>query len=222
MNVRSQINVVIADDHEIFRDGLKLILKKQEKVNLIGEADNGMTLIEVCKQQPPDVILMDIVMPALDGIQATKILMKEYPQMAIIALSMFNEENLIVDMLEAGAKGYLLKNADKEEIGEAIQSVYKNIPYYCRSTTSKLAKLIARSKYQPSSKPGKLNFSEKEIQIVELICKEMTNKEISEKLFMSARTVEGYRLKILEKMQVKSTAGLVIYAIRNGLYKIQE
>jgi DNA-binding NarL/FixJ family response regulator len=115
MTIRTTINVVIADDHEIFRDGLKLILRKQDKINLIGEADNGMSLIELCKKQPPDVILTDIMMPALDGIQATKFLMKEYPQLAIIALSMFNEENLIVDMLEAGAKGYLLKNAEKEE-----------------------------------------------------------------------------------------------------------
>ena len=216
------INVMIADDHEIFRDGLKLILKKQDKVQLIGEADNGRSLVELCKQKTPDVILTDIMMPALDGIQATKILVKTYPDISIIALSMFNEENLIVDMLEAGAKGYLLKNADKEEIREAIQSVFRNIPYYCRSTTTKLARLIARSKYQISGRSGKLFFSEKEIQIIELICQELTNKEISEKLFMSTRTVEGYRLKILEKMEVKSTAGLVIYAIKTGLYKLEK
>src|SRR5689334_24783353 len=116
MTYRSTINVIIADDHEIFRDGLKLILKKQDGVQLIGEADNGRSLIESCRKHTPDVVLTDIVMPAVDGIEATKLLVKEFPQIAIIALSMFNEENLVVDMLEAGAKGYLLKNAEKDEI----------------------------------------------------------------------------------------------------------
>jgi DNA-binding NarL/FixJ family response regulator len=160
-------------------------------------------------------------MPVMDGIASTKIVSEKYPSVNIIALSMFDQDNLIIDMLEAGAKGYLLKNADKKEILEAIKSVYNNKPYYCRTTSAKLAKLISKSKFNPYNKNEKPIFSAKEIEIIQLICQENTNKEIGIKLFLSPRTVEGYRLKILEKMNVKSTAGIVIYAVKNGLYTLK-
>jgi two-component system response regulator NreC len=212
------IRLIIADDHEIYRDGLKFMLKKETEFEVVGEAANGKSLISISQQLEPDVILTDIIMPVIDGIAATKIITQNQPAVNIIALSMLEQDNLIVDMLEAGAKGYLIKNADKEEIREAIKSVYKNIPYYCRSTSHKLAGLIAKSKFTPSKKNNKPIFSEKETEIIKLICLELTNKEIGQKLFLGTRTVEGYRLKIIEKMNVKNTAGIVIYAIRNGIY----
>ncbi len=194
------------------------MLKKETEFEVVGEAANGKSLISISQQLEPDVILTDIIMPVIDGIAATKIITQNQPAVNIIALSMLEQDNLIVDMLEAGAKGYLIKNADKEEIREAIKSVYKNIPYYCRSTSHKLAGLIAKSKFTPSKKNNKPIFSEKETEIIKLICLELTNKEIGQKLFLGTRTVEGYRLKIIEKMNVKNTAGIVIYAIRNGIY----
>ena len=215
----SKIRIIIADDHEIFRDGFKLMINKQEDIELVGEAGDGRELIELTTALKPDVIITDIKMPRMDGIEATKHLGQEFPDTGVIGLSMFDEEDLIVDMLEAGAKGYLLKNADKNEVLEAIRTVYQQEPYYCKHTSGKLAQMIAKSKFNPYKKAKKIEFSEREIEIIQLICQELTNKEIADKLFLSIRTVEGYRLKIQEKMNVKNSIGLVIYAIRNGFYK---
>lgn len=213
------IDIILADDHEIFRDGFAVMLTKIPEINLLGEASNGEELIKLMRTLKPEVIVTDIKMPKMDGIEATKRLKKEFPSVGIIALSMFDEENLIVDMLEAGAKGYLLKNAHKTEIIAAIKSVYKDEPYYCRETSHKLAQMIAKSRFNPYKKRAKIEFSEKEIAIINLICGEYSNKEIADKLILSKRTVEGYREKILEKIDGKNTAGIVVYAIKNNIYK---
>jgi DNA-binding NarL/FixJ family response regulator len=221
MSEEYKIRVVIADDHEIFRDGLRLMIQKQPHIQLLAEAENGKELIEYTKQLLPDVVITDIKMPIMDGAAAAKHLAEHYPSIGIIALTMFDEEDLIVDMLEAGAMGYLLKNADKNEMVDAIESVYKHEPYYCKSTSQKLAKMVARSKFNPYKAKVKIEFSEREIEIITYICEGLTNKEIGEKIFLSVRTVEGIRLKITEKMNVKNTAGIIIYAIKNNLYTAQ-
>jgi DNA-binding NarL/FixJ family response regulator len=212
------IKVVIADDHEIFRDGLKLMLQKQTDIDVIAEACDGRELIAMVKQTLPDVIITDVKMPHLDGVAATKHLTEHYPSIGIIALTMFDEEDLIVDMLEAGAKGYLLKNADKTEIIEAVHTVANNEPHYCRLTSQKLASMVAKSKFNLNQKKEKPDFSEREKEIIAYICDGLTNKEIGEKIFLSVRTIEGLRLKIIEKMNVKNTAGIIVYAIREHLY----
>jgi len=213
------ISVLIADDHEIYRDGLRMMLKKQTGIEWFGEAENGRDVIEMARKLKPDIILMDIVMPLKSGIAATKYLKENYPGISVIALSMYNEDNLVVDMLEAGAKGFLLKNSDKKEIIDAINTVYKQTPFYCKSTTGKLAQMIGNSSFNPFLKTQKNIFSEKEIEIIKYVCQELTNKQIGEKLFISSRTVEGVRLRIQEKINAKSSTGIVIYAIKNGLFK---
>lgn len=212
------VRVVIADDHEIFRDGLKLVLQKQKDIIVAGEACDGRELIELVKQQLPDVVVTDVKMPNLDGVAAAKYLAEHYPSIGVIALTMFDEEDLIVDMLEAGAKGYLLKNADKTEILEAVHAVANNQPHYCRLTSQKLASMVAKSKFNLHLKKEKPEFNEREKEIIRYICDGLTNKEIGEKIFLSVRTVEGLRLKIIEKMNVKNTAGIIVYAIRENLY----
>lgn len=218
MTTVGTIRLVIADDHEIFRDGLKLMLSKQDEIVLVGEADNGKQLIELVKEHKPDVAMTDIKMPVMDGIEAAKWLSEHHPDTGIIGLSMFHEDNLIIDMLEAGARGYLIKNADKNEVLDAIKSVYQQENYYCKHTTGKLARMIANSKFNPYAKKPRLEFSDREREVVALICQEFTNKEIGEKLFLSPRTVEGYRVKIQEKMGVKNSVGIVVYAMKHGLY----
>jgi DNA-binding NarL/FixJ family response regulator len=212
------IKVVIADDHEIFRDGLKLMLQKQPDIVVAAEAGDGKQLIEQVKKNLPDVIITDVKMPNLDGVAATKYLVEHYPTIGIIALTMFDEEDLIVDMLEAGAMGYLLKNADKTEIIEAVHSVANYEPHYCRLTSQRLASMVAKSKFNLNVKKEKPVFDEREQAIIRYICEGLTNKEIGERLFLSVRTVEGIRLKILEKMHVKNIAGIIVYAIREQLY----
>jgi len=219
MQTRREIKVVIADDHEIFRDGLKLMLSHAADISCIGEAADGNELISIVDKLKPDVVITDIKMPGLDGIEAAKQITALHPEIGIIGLSMFEEEQLIMDMLEAGASGYLLKNSDKEELIDAIHTVAKNGQYYCKHTSAKLAKMIAHSRHTKNSEKDKApEFTEKEVQIIKLICEGMTNKEIGEKLFMSVRTIEGYRIKILEKMNVKNTVGIVITAIKLGYY----
>ncbi len=217
-----KITLVIADDHEIFRDGLALMLSKQKNIELVGQAENGKELITLIELVNPDIILTDIKMPVMDGVEATRRILEKNSDCKIIALSMFDEENLIVDMLEAGARGYLLKNADKQEIIEAIVSVYENNTYYCRRTTAKLTSMIVKSKFNPYKKSKPVEFNEREKDIIRYICMQDTAQQIADKLFLSKRTVEGYRTKILEKMNVKNTAGVVIYALKHHLISESE
>lgn len=216
------IRLVIADDHEIFRDGLSLMLSKQPDMQLAGQAGNGRELISIVNELKPDVVLTDVKMPLMDGIEATRFLLSRNPELRIIALSMFDEENLIVDMLEAGAKGYLLKNADKQEILEAIHSVYEDRPYYCHHTSSRLASMISKSKFNPYKKKEPLTFTDREVEIIRFICQQLTAQEIADKVFLSKRTVEGHRTRILEKMNVKNTAGVVIFALKHRIVTEEE
>lgn len=215
------IKIILADDHEIFRDGFKVMIKKQPSVQLIGEASNGEELVRLTSDLLPDVVITDIKMPVMDGIEAAKQITRDFPQIGIIALSMFDEENLIVEMLEAGAKGYLLKNAHKDEIIEAIKTVDRNHTYYCNGTTAKLANMIAKSNFKPSMKVVKPEFSERELAVIRYICQEMSNKEIASNLNLSIRTIEGYRDRILEKIGAKNAAGIVVYAIKNNIYQVE-
>lgn len=214
------IKIVIADDHELFRDGLKLTLSRYPDISIVGEAINGKELLELVQLHQPDVILTDIKMPVMDGIEATKKIIEQNADAAIVCLSMFDEDDLIIDMLEAGAKGYLLKNSDKQEIIDAIINAYHRQPYYCKSTTNKLAQMIARSAYNPYKANDATYFTEREKEIICLICESLSNKEIGEKLFLSTRTIEGHRLRIMEKMDVKNTVGLVVYAIKKKIFSV--
>lgn len=221
MKTIAPIRIVLADDHEIFRDGFKVMIKKQPSVQLVGEAADGEELIRQTRQLRPDVVITDIKMPVMDGVEATKQLTSEFPEIGIIALSMFDEENLIVEMLEAGAKGYLLKNAHKDEIMEAIKTVDRNHTYYCNGTSARLANMIAKSTFRPSTRVVKPEFSEKEVAVIRYICKEMSNKEIASNLNLSIRTIEGYRDRILEKIGARNAAGIVVYAIKNNIYQME-
>jgi len=217
-NTAPAIKVVLADDHEIFRDGMKLMLSKLPSVTLAGDASNGRELVKLVDDVKPDIVITDIKMPLMDGVEATKYITQHHPDIGVIALSMFDEISLIVEMLEAGASGYLVKDCDKAEIKEAIERVYQKEQYYCRHTGNKLMQVMARNARKENNKYTAPSLSDKEKEIIQLICEQYTTKEIGEKLFMSPRTVEGYRLKILEKLDAKNTVGIVIAAIKYGLY----
>lgn len=217
----TDINIVIADDHEIFLDGLSLMLSRNPGFKVCGRASNGQTLIDIVNRERPDVVVTDIRMPVVDGIQSTKQILAVHPDMKVIALSMFDEENLIIEMLEAGAKGYLLKNAHKDEITDAIISVYQNKNYYCSQTSCLLASMIVRSKASPFSQP-QIILNEREKLIIQMICQQQTTQQIADKIYLSKRTVEGYRVKILEKIQARNIAGVVIFALKNNIIKEED
>jgi DNA-binding NarL/FixJ family response regulator len=214
------IRIVLADDHEIFRDGFRVMLKKQSGVELIGEAPDGEELVKLVEELQPDIVITDIKMPKLDGIQATRILTKRFKDIGVISLSMFDEENLIIDMLEAGARGYLLKNAHKDEIIAAIEAVFRDQTYYCNHTSRKLTRMIAESSFNPNRRPVQPDFNERELKVIRFICQEFSNKEIALQLNLSVRTIEGYRDKIQEKINARNTAGIVVYAIKNRIYQV--
>lgn len=213
----NNINIVIADDHEIFLDGLALMLAGHQGFNVCGRASNGHQLLEIVDREKPDIVLTDIRMPGIDGIQSTKQLLAVHPHIGVIALSMFDEENLIIEMLEAGAKGYLLKNAHKDEIIDAIASVYQNKNYYCSQTSFLLATMIVRSKANHSTQHQPIVLNDREKVIIQMICQQQTTQQIADKIYLSKRTIEGYRVKILEKIQAKNIAGVVIFALKNNI-----
>ena len=217
---KNPISIIIADDHDIFRDGFRHMVMNEKELAIVGEASNGKELIFEIEKIMPDIVITDIKMPIMDGIEATRILKNKYPNIKIIAMSMFDDDNIIIDMLEAGAMAYLLKNSNRSEILEAIKAVNKGNTYYCKNTSAKLVHMIAQSRFDPYKEIQNPQFSNKELDIIKLICVQASNKEIAEKLNLSIRTIEGYKDKIMEKIRAKNAAGIVIYAIKTGIYKI--
>ncbi len=216
-----KIKVLIADDHDLYRDGLRMLLQRDEQITVIGEASNGKELVALADKETPDVVLTDLIMPVTDGVQAIRKLYDKGIK-RIIALSTFDSERLIVEALEAGAMGYIIKNAQKGEIVEAVKMVNGYKPYYCSSSSARLVKLIAKSNFNPYTKQSKDLFSEKEKEIICYICEERSSEEIGKLLYMGKRTVDGIRAKILTKMEVKTVAGVAIYAIKNSIYLLRE
>lgn len=212
-----KIKLMIADDHVIFRKGLKKILEDVRFLQIIGEASNGVELLTLAHQLRPDVILVDVSMPVMDGVMAVKELCKRQLSRRIIALSVFSHETHIMEMLEAGAIGYLTKGVGKKEILEAIEAVYENRPYFCQESSRQVTDLI--EKYHTGYRNHLVVFTEREKDIIQLICEGCTSKDVARSLYISQRTVEGHRTRIMQKMRVKSIAGLVAYACEKGLYK---
>jgi DNA-binding NarL/FixJ family response regulator len=214
------ITIVIADDHAIFRDGLKLMIRKEKGLKIVGEAANGKELVEKVDEIKPHIVLTDIVMPEMDGIAASKVISEKHADIGIIALSSFDQEYLVIDMIEAGALGYLLKNAGRKEIVDAIESVYLKQCYYCDTISAQIKKQIAGTNFNPFSKFKKIMFNETEVEIIRLLCEELTSKEIASRMFLSPRTIDGHRQRIMERIGAKSIAGILMYAVKNGIYKI--
>ncbi|MFK7772642.1 MAG: response regulator [Saprospiraceae bacterium] len=210
------IKVLIADDHKVFRDGIISILEKEEDIEVVGEAGNGREVIDLLSKVEPDVILMDIAMGDAGGIEASNLIKKQFPKIRILALSMHNESTYIVKMLEAGAKGYLLKDAGGKEMIRAIRVVNEGNTYYSGEVSAAIIEHLTQGT-KPKEKKGGIPLSKRELEVLELIAEEFTNPEIAEKLFISIRTVDTHRRNLIEKLAVKNTAGLVKYAIRNGI-----
>lgn len=216
----TKIRLAIADDHKIFRNGLKATLEDCADFDLVMEAANGRQLIAQLAATTPDVILMDIKMPEMDGIQTTAYVKQHFSHIKVLALSMFNEDKYIVDMMKAGASGYLLKNAEPEEIIEAVSTVFTKDYYFNEHLSFTLIKQLAGNT-QPGNAPQSLaDFNEREIEVLKLVCQEYSNQEIADKICLSVRTVEGYRARLFEKTRSKNLVGLVIFAVKTGIISV--
>ncbi|HVW15178.1 MAG TPA: response regulator transcription factor [Mucilaginibacter sp.] len=215
------INLAIADDHKIFRNGLKATLEDYPDLKLVIEASNGKELIGQMATHVPDVVLMDIKMPEMDGMQTTAYLREHFGQVKVLTLSMHNEDKYIVDMMKAGASGYLLKNAEPEEIIEAISTVYNKGFYFNEHLSVTLIKqLVGPGSYTEHTGQQSVELNDREIEILRLVCQEYSNQEIADKIFLSVRTVEGYRARLFEKTGSKNLVGLVIFAIKRGIISV--
>jgi two-component system, NarL family, response regulator NreC len=208
------IKVAIADDHSIFRKGLYNALSEEPDIIVTGQAENGRQLIELVEKQSPDVIITDIAMPLMDGIEATSIISNRFPHISTIALSIFEKEEIIRKMISVGAKGYLLKNADKGEIITAIKTVHKRDVYYRNSTFSKAI-------YSNGSAQSQPNLTEKELMVMKLICEQYSSKEIAAKLDSSVRSVESAKERILNKVGARNIVGIAMYAVKKMIVSIK-
>lgn len=208
--------IAVVDDQYLFRQGLISLLKEYDELDVIMEASNGKELFEKLKGKQPDVVLLDLEMPVMDGIETTIALKSNYPAVKIIILSMHTDDEFIIHLLEKGASGFLPKDKDIEEVVNAIYSVLENGYYFdARVSSAMLKGLVQSKKVIPSFSAQHL--SEREIVVVNLICKEYTNKEIADKLCLSPRTIDSYRETILLKTGAKNTAGIVMYAVKYNL-----
>lgn len=214
---KRNIRVLIADDHSLYRSGLKLLLSHVKNISVVGEASNGQELLRRNAELCPDIILTDIVMPVMDGIHATRELARRKQAGRVIVLSALGGEELILQMLEAGALGYVMKSAEAAEIEEAITTVYHNKPYFCREITTRLTEIVSRT--PPPGTGIHASFTEREKEIIRHICNEATSKEIAHIMHLSTRTVEGHRTRIMDKIGAKSIAGIITYAVEKGLNK---
>lgn len=210
------ITILVADDHKVFRDGIISILEDIDDISVIGEASDGRAVLELLQKISPEIILMDISMGQASGINTTQLVRKEFPQVKVLVLSMHSESGYIVKMLEAGASGYLLKDAGKEEMIRAIRTVYEGNTYYSKRVSSAIVEHL-RFPNRPATKKTDVPLTKREIEVLQLIAEEYSNPEIAEKLFVSIRTVDAHRRNLIEKLSVKNTAGLVKYAMKNGL-----
>ena len=213
----SKIKIAIADDYKIYRDGLKVGLSADDNMEIIAEADNGEDLMKVLETNSPDVILMDLKMPIMDGMEATKQVRKKYPSIKVLVITMYEDDKFIIHLMENGANGYLLKNAEPDEILKSIYAVYEN-GYYFNDVVNKalLKKLVLKNNLKPSFNQN-IDLTEREQEVLKFICDEKTAAEIAKEIFLSPRSVEGIRQRLIEKIGVRNTAGLVMFAVKNGI-----
>lgn len=213
-----KIQVAIADDHTLLRKALAKLISSFDNYAVLFEADNGKEIKnKLTSHIIPDVILLDVNMPEMDGYETAKWVYNNYPQIKVLALSMYSDEKTIIRMLRLGAKGYILKNIDPEELKNALDSIVKK-NFYLSDYIS--GKIISGLHKDVDRHEEEVTLTEKEKDFLKLICTEMTYKDIAAKMFVSPRTVDEYRNHLFEKLKVKSRIGLVMYAIRNGLVEV--
>ena len=212
--------VFIVDDHQIFRNGLKDLLSEIKDIEVVGEASDGKDFLKKIKSNFPDIVLMDIKMPNMNGIEATKKAKELYPEIKILGLSMYDDYEYLDELIDAGAVGYMLKNIGKNELENAISSINSGSAFFCDNMIKVAVQKINSSKKSGNTKKIIDSISNRELEVLKLICLGLSAKKISEHLHISPRTVEGHRNNMLKKTGLNSTAALVSFAINNKVVKI--
>lgn len=211
-------NVLLVDDHTLFRDGLARLLEMGDMCHVVGQASNGVEFLDLMETLSPDVVMLDIDMPVMGGIEAAEQAFKTNPDLKIITLSMHGDEDYYFKMVSLGVKGFLLKNSDIDEVTTAITTVMRGGSYFSQELLRTLVGSLKTTSHKDAMPQEAL--STRELEILLLICKGLSNHEIADKLFISKRTVDKHRANILSKTNCRNTANLVVYAIKNALVKI--
>ena len=221
MKEQQKIKVALADDHVLLRKGLAGVVDSFGDYSVLFEADNGKHFTEQIKKYgEPAIVLLDINMPEMDGYATAQWIKQHHPLVNVIALSMYDNENAIIRMFKAGAKGYILKDSEPPELKKALDSVYQKGFYYSEMVTGRLIHSINKMDDTHNEATNLIDLSERELEFLKLACTEMTYKEIAEKMFLSPRTIDGYRDALFEKLQLKTRVGLVMFAIKNGIVQV--
>lgn len=220
MMAQTKYKIVIVDDHSLFREGLCLLIDKEGIGEVIAEADNGLKLFDILETKKPDVVLMDIDMPIMNGLEATAKVIQKYPDINILVLSMHGDQEHYSQLINAGAKGFVLKTSGKQELETAIRSVAQGESYFSSELLRKI--IIDLSKPTPKSQSEviKIDLTERELEVLKLFCNGLSVSEIAEKLFLSVKTIEAHRSKLIFKTESKNTIGLVLFAIKNKIVTI--
>jgi DNA-binding NarL/FixJ family response regulator len=213
--------ILIVDDHDVVRSGLKALLRTSEEYAVVGEAADGEEALRLVEELTPDIVLTDISMPRLDGIGATKLITQRHPQVKVIVLTVYEDEEYVYQILRAGASGYLLKNASKNQIFEAIQAVMTGERFFSPGISRLIVDgFLKRAAVQETTEPptpSGSGLTKREVEVLRFVALGLTNREIAEKLFLSFRTVNTHRANIMQKLDIHDTAGLVRHAIVAGL-----
>lgn len=215
------IKIVLVDDEVLFRKGISFLLDREENIEIIHEVSNGLELVSFLKESKvlPDIIITDLKMPLLNGVEATKIIHKDFPQIKIIALTSYDSKSFIANMIDIGAVSYIVKNATPQELLKTIQEV-ANKGFYYNDTVMKIIQDTVLTSKNSKSKLDSDFLTSRELEVLQLICEQKTTAEIGEVLFISPRTVEGHRNNLLLKTESRNIAGLVVYAIQNEIATI--
>lgn len=216
--MKNKIQVIIVDDHEIFRKGLKMVVDSLGYADVIAEAADGMEFLKILEKTQPDIVLMDIRMPIMDGIETTSAALKKFPELNIIALSMFGDEKHLQDMIEAGAKGFLLKNIKKTELDIAIRSILEGKNYY----SGELLGFFTKKYFGNNKTNDECGLTKKEKEVLKLSAKGYSSKEIANQLFVCTATVNAHKTNILSKTNSKNVAELLIYAVKHKLVNLSD
>lgn len=215
---KCKTSVALVDDHTLLRNGLANLVRNYSDYAVLFEADNGKEFIKELKPKSlPDIVLLDINMPNMDGYETALWIKHNYPEIKVLALSMYDNEQNIIRMMKNGAKGYILKDIDPVEFKMALDSVIKRGFYYSELVTGKLIHAVNMMDEPEQPIQTLIKLNQRELQFLKLVCTELTYREIAEQMFLSPRTIDGYRDDLFDKLKVKTRVGLVMYAIKNGI-----
>jgi DNA-binding NarL/FixJ family response regulator len=219
--MKKPIDIIIVDDHDIVRDGIRSLLSTSKEINVMAEAGSYLELKQKLEKQKPDVVLLDINLPGVSGVEAVRLLKPEYPDVGFLMLSMFTNEEFVINSVKAGAKGYLPKNTTADELHEAIVAVYKSREYFSKSISERVFLDMMRKTRENVSTAEKIEkLTEREIDVLKKVAEGMSNGEIADQLCISIRTVETHKTNVLRKLNLNNTVELVKYAIQHNLISL--